>query len=369
MRPNSHYSVGVKVSDNNPLKITKGRGAVSNDEGRFNKNRLEIDMSDYGWFDEEDKALLKTQFFNDSSKSIISENKSPDIPFRYSLNSYRGCEHGCVYCYARPSHEYLGLSAGQDFESKIFVKRNAAELLREKFMSKSWKPESITMSGITDCYQPAERKFELTRKCLEVFREFKHPVSLITKNALITRDVDILSDLARDELVKVYISVTTLDPELGRTLEPRTSAPQARINAIETLAKAGVPVGVNVAPIIPGLTDHELPKILKASADAGATSSGYTVLRLPYSVSDIFVEWLEKHRPDSKEKVLQFLRGLRDGKLYDAEWGSRMVGKGQIAENIGDMFELFSRKFGLREKDFNLRCDLFQRPGDQFTLF
>lgn len=319
--------------------------------------------------DPDNQTSLKTQFFRDHSRSIISENKSPDIGFRYSMNFYRGCEHGCAYCYARPTHEYLGFSAGLDFESKIFVKENAPELLREKLMSRAWEPEQISISGITDCYQPAERHFKLTRRCLQVLAEFKHPVGLITKNHLITRDLDVLTELARQDLVIAFLSVTTLDSELGRQLEPRTSTPSARLRAIESLAKAGIPVGVNIAPVIPGLTDHEMPAILKASRDSGADFAGYTPLRLPYSVSDLFTEWLAEHRPDAQSKVLNQIREMRDGKLNDANFGSRMQGRGARAENMRKMFMLFTQRLGLNQRIFQTRCDLFHRPGDQLTLF
>lgn len=345
---------------------TIGRGANSNVTGRFENSITEIEKTDVV---DEEVSLLRTQFFVDASRTIVTENDSPDIGFRYSMNFYRGCEHGCAYCYARPTHEYLGLSAGIDFESKIFVKENAPTLLRERLMSRTWKPECIHISGITDCYQPAERRYELTRKCLMVLAEFRNPVSLITKNQLITRDVDVLRELAAGDLVSTCLSVTTLDTQLGRALEPRTSSPSARLRAIETLAKAGIPVGVNVAPLIPGLTDRELPRILKAARDAGAQSAGYTLLRLPYSVKDIFSEWLEKNRPLAKEKVLHQVRDVRDGKLNDPEFGSRMRGAGATADNIRNLFQVFTTKYGFGQRSRTLRTDLFQRPGEQLRMF
>ncbi len=347
----------------------KGRGASSNTTGRFESLHQEIDLDNYGWFDPDDEQSLKTKFYKDISKSILSENKSPDLPFRFSMNFYRGCEHGCIYCYARPTHEFLGLSAGLDFESKIFVKENAPELLREKLMASSWKPESINISGVTDCYQPAERKFKLTRQCLEVLAEFKNPVTLITKNHLITRDLDILKELAKDNLVFVLLSITTLDSELGRVLEPRTSSPQARPKAIEELALVGIPVGVNIAPVIPGLTDHEIPSILKAAYEAGARSAGYVPLRLPYSVADLFSEWLEKHRPDAKNKVLNSVRDLREGKLNDPNFETRMHGTGPRAEQISQMFNLFYKKYGFAENYISLTTEHFRRPGEQLDFF
>lgn len=355
--------------DNNPFLKTTGRGAIDNATGRFEHTQLTPDFSSFEWFDEEDKHLLKTQFFKDISRTIVNENESPDIPFRYSINPYRGCEHGCVYCYARPTHEYLGYSAGLDFESKIFVKHDAATLLRKKLMSPRWEPDSITMSGVTDCYQPAEKVFRITRGCLEVLAEFRNPVALITKNHLITRDVDVLSDLAQNDCVLVLISVTTLNTDLGRTMEPRTSSPQARLKAIETLRSAGVPVCVNVAPIVPGLTDHEIPAILKAVSEAGALSANYVPLRLPYSVSTIFTEWLEKNYPEKKEKVLNAIRSIRGGKLNDPNFGSRMEGSGVRMDQIAQTFDIFSRKYGLdKGGSVKLTTKNFQRPGDQLNF-
>jgi DNA repair photolyase len=345
----------------------RGRGSGSNSTGRFESVNLELDPIDPQ--DVENTSPLRTQFFKDTSRSIVTKNTSPDIGFTYSMNFYRGCEHGCAYCYARPTHEYLGMSAGLDFETKIFVKENAPELLREELMSSSWQPDVIHIAGITDCYQPAERKFQLTRRVLQVLAEFRNPVSLITKNALITRDIDILQELAANDLVIAYLSVTSLDTELARDLEPRTSTPSARLNAVEQLAKAGIPVGVNVAPVIPGLTDHEMPKILKAAKDAGADFAGYTALRLPYSVSAIFEEWLENHRPLAKAKVLHQIREMRGGKLNDPEFGSRMRGTGPKAKNMNTMFKLFTKQLGLNQREHALRTDLFQRPGDQLSLF
>jgi DNA repair photolyase len=338
---------------------------------RFDSLQIEpppADLHDTEWWAQEDDTVLRTKFFKDSARTILSENNSPDIGFRYSLNCYKGCEHGCAYCYARPTHEYLGLSAGVDFETKIFVKEDAPKLLREKFMSKSWQPEVVMMSGNTDCYQPAEARFQLTRKCLQVFAEFKNPVSLITKNALIVRDLDIFTELSTNNLVHACLSITSLDQDLQRVLEPRTSVPKARLQAVETLAKAGIPVSVNIAPIIPGLNDHEVPAIMKAAKDHGAESIGYTPLRLPYSVSQIFTEWLEKNRPLAKEKVLHLIRDIRGGKLNDANFVSRMQGQGAHAENIKKMVRLFREKYGLNERDFSFRTDLFCRPGDQLSL-
>lgn len=346
----------------------RGRGSGTNVTGRFNRHQTVLEQDD-SFIEEEFQTSLKTQFFIDSSKTIVNENSSPDIPFTYSINAYRGCEHGCAYCFARPTHEYFGLSAGLDFESKIFYKPNAPEQLRERLMKKSWVPETIFMSGATDCYQPAERKFELTRGCLKVLAEFRNPVGIITKNALIARDVDILADMASDNTARATLSITTLNPELARKLEPRTSSPAAKLKAMELLAKAGVPMGVNIAPVIPGLTDQEMPAILKAARDAGATTAGLTLLRLPYSVKDLFAEWLDQHAPDRKDKVLNFIRASRDGKLNDANFGSRFEMKGAIAENIEKMFDLFAGKYGFNKNGRPLATEHFRRPGDQLAFF
>jgi DNA repair photolyase len=350
-------------------KDLRGRGAASNSTGRFEKTQTQPDLSDAGWLEDEDVRPLKTEFFKDNSKSVVAHNDSPDIPFTFSINPYRGCEHGCVYCYARPTHEFLGLSAGLDFESKIFVKERAPELLRERLMKKNWQPQMIAMSGVTDCYQPAEKKFELTRRCLQVLAEFKNPVGIITKNRLVTRDIDILAPMAAEKLVCVYISITTLDAELARTMEPRTSSPRGRLEAIEKLALAGVPVGVNVAPVVPGLTDHEMPLILRAAHDAGAQFAGFVPLRLPYSVKDLFVEWLEKNRPERKEKVLSAIREIRGGELNNARFGERMAGEGPIAQNMAEMFKVFSAKFGFNKSRMEFNTSAFCRPTDQLSLF
>ncbi|MBX3021416.1 MAG: PA0069 family radical SAM protein [Bdellovibrionales bacterium] len=348
----------------------KGRGVSSNTDNRFERHSLALEPYEGEEFAEEEKPLLRTRFFKDSSRTIVAENNSPDIPFTYSINPYRGCEHGCAYCYARPTHEYLGMSAGLDFESKIFVKHEAPELLREKLMSPRWQGEQITISGNTDCYQPVERQLRLTRRCLEVLVQFRNPCSLITKNALITRDMDLLKELAALNATWVTLSITTLDDDLCASLEPRTSRPRARLQAIEQLATAGIPVSVNVAPCIPGLTDHEMPEILKAAADAGARGAGFVPIRLPLAVTPLFEEWLEVNRPLRKEKVLANIRDMRGGKLNDGEFGSRMRGQGAIAANMRQMFELYCRKYGLnRGERWQLDSSHFCRPGDQLTLF
>ena len=344
-------------------KDPRGRGATANPANRYDRLHYQVDelaLTDGGFGD--DAPLLKTEFYRDTSKSIVAENDSPDIPFRYSLNAYRGCEHGCAYCYARPTHEYLGLSAGLDFESKIFVKEAAPELLRAHLMKASWRGERIVMSGVTDCYQPIERKLELTRRCLEVLLEFRNPVSLITKNALIARDLDLFRGFAEFNGVVAYVSVTTLNDDLCAILEPRTSRPSARLRAISELAAAGIPVGVNVAPVIPGLTDHEMPAILKAAAGAGARWAGYTALRLPSTVLEVFTGWLRQHKPDRAEKILSALRDVRGGKLNDSRFGNRMVGQGPVAKNIAELFQVYARREGLNVQERPALIESFRRP-------
>ncbi|HKA08036.1 MAG TPA: PA0069 family radical SAM protein [Gemmataceae bacterium] len=335
-----------------------GRGASSNPPNRFIPLYRE---SIPGWTDEEDPAP-RTRFFKDTSRSVIATNDSPDIGFTHSLNPYRGCEHGCSYCYARPFHEHLGLSAGLDFESQIFVKEDAPELLRKELMSPKWVPQFVAIGGVTDPYQPVERRLELTRRCLQVFLEFRNPAGIVTKSALVARDRDLLGELAQYQAAAVYMSVTTLDPELARKMEPRAAAPLARLRAIRELSDAGVPVGVLVAPIIPGLNDHEAPAILESAAQAGALSAGYVPLRLPFAVKDIFVAWLEQHYPNRKERVLGRIRNLRGGKLYDSRWGVRMRGEGEWSEVFGAMFALHRRRVGLADHGMELSAAHFT-PG------
>lgn len=359
----------VSQHNQNSLRDSFARGAQSNFSSRYNKQQSEADLSNFGWMDpEEDVRSLKTQFLEDTSRTIIAENTSPDVGFTYSINPYRGCEHGCIYCYARPTHEYFGLSPGLDFESKIFVKYKAPELLREKLQSKSWVGETIFFSGVTDCYQPAERRFELTRECLKVLLAFRNPVGMITKNQLIRRDIDLFREMTEYRGVKIFLSVTTLNADLARILEPRTSLPVARLKAIEELAHAGVPVGVNVAPVIPGLTDHEMPSILKAARDAGAEWAGYVPVRLPSTVAPLFEEWLETHFVDRKNKVLNAVKAIREGKLNDPFFGSRMQGTGVRADTIAATFEIFTKKYGLNEKNYSLSSDSFRKVSDQMSF-
>jgi DNA repair photolyase len=343
------------------LAVPVGRGTALNPPNRFQQLQVERDPD----WEPDDSPDPRTQFFFDASESILARNDSPDIPFRYGLNSYRGCEHGCAYCYARPYHEYLGWGSGIDFETKIMVKLRAPELLRKELSSPKWEPQPIGMSGVTDCYQPAERHFKLTRQCLQVFAEFRNPVGIVTKNHLVTRDVDLLAELARYHCVAVFLTITTLDTELSGKLEPRGSRPQHRLRAIRTLADAGVPVGVMVAPVIPGLTEHELPSILQAAADAGAKNAGYVVLRLPHAVKEIFTDWLDRQEPLKKERVLSRVRELRGGKLNVSEWATRMKGEGIFAEQVHDMFKVAARRAGLNEARTELSTGNFRRPGGE----
>ena len=346
----------------NPNLPHKGRGTSVNPTNRFES--VDIVVDEYVEADPDGPSPSpRTQFIPDSSRSILTQNNSPDVGFEFSVNPYRGCEHGCVYCFARPTHEYLGMSAGLDFETKIMVKENAASLLREKLLSKSWKPEVINLSGVTDCYQPIERKLKLTRACLEVLTDFRNPFTIITKNSLVLRDLDILKEMSQFNGVKVMISVTTLDSKLATVMEPRTSHPLSRLKTIETLAQAGIPVGAMIAPVIPGLTDHEMPAILKAVAQAGATQVGYVPLRLPYVLDELFTNWLEEHFPDRKERVLNRIKEIRGGKLNNSEFGSRMRGEGIYAEQIRSMFHLYSRKENLNQMRTELSVEHFRRPG------
>ncbi len=318
---------------------------------RFERVHAKADLEHVEWDVEylKERSDRKIQYQADASKSIVSENDSPDVPFRYSLNPYRGCAHACPYCYARNTHEYLGLNAGLDFETRIFVKHGAPRLLREFLSRKRWEPEPIVFSGVTDCYQPAEREFRLTRQCLEVASECHQPISIITKNALVLRDLDLLKEMAGRQLVHVNLSITSLDPELAGVMEPRTSIPAARLRAVETLADAGIPVRVMVAPLIPGLNDHEAAAILKAAREAGAGDARYVLLRLPLTVEPVFREWLERTQPLKAEKVQNLIRDTRSGKLNESNWGQRMVGSGEIANQIRTMFQVFRQKYGFSD--------------------
>ena len=344
----------------------RGRGTPENPPNRFERLAyLPVIESP----DDEERAV-KTQYLKDASRSLLTTNDSPDVGFDASINPYRGCEHGCIYCYARPYHEYLGFSAGLDFETKILVKEDAPELLRAELASQKWQPKVVAISGVTDAYQPIERKLQLTRRCLEVLAEFRNPVIIVTKNQLVTRDIDVLKELASFDAAAVCVSVTTLDAELARVMEPRTSTPANRLEAIQALSEAGVPVRVLAAPIIPGLTDHELPSIIQAGARAGARHAGYVVLRLPHGVGELFENWLEEHFPDRKKKVLNRIREMRGGKLNDPNFGSRMRGEGVFAEQIKAMFTLACRRTGIESGSRELSTAAFKRPArPQMSLF
>ena len=347
-----------------------GRGASWSPANRFEK--LHVDLNDFDVVDvdpeAEERPRRETQYFQDGTKSVITRNASPDVGFETSLNPYRGCEHGCIYCYARPTHEYLGLSAGLDFESKIMVKTRAPELLRAELESPCWQPQTLVMSGVTDPYQPIERKLCITRGCLEVLAKFRNPVAIITKNRLVARDVDLLRDLAAHNAVAVNISVTSLDSNLQRLLEPRTSSPQARLDTIRQLRSAGIPTGVMVAPIIPGLTDHEVPRIVDACAEAGAQFAGYTIVRLPWAVAPLFEHWLEEHFPERREKVLGRIRHLRGDRLNNSQWHTRMTGEGIFADQIASMFAISCRRNEMLARP-RLSCSSFQRSVTQLRLF
>ena len=341
-----------------------GRGASWNPQNRFESIEYVRDEEAV-----EEQPAPNTLFLRDPTRTILAHNDSPDVGFDTSINPYRGCEHGCIYCFARPTHEYLGFSAGLEFESKILVKEDAPELLRKELMSPRWKPRLIAISGVTDAYQPIERKLRLTRRCLEVLAEFRNPVCIITKNHLVTRDIDVLQELAKYSAVSVNLSVTTLDPELANIMEPRASTPAKRIEAVEALAKANIPIGVMVAPVIPAITDHEMPAILTAVANAGAKSAGFVLLRLPWAVAPLFEQWLEEHFPDRKQKVLNRVRFLRDGKLYDSRWGVRQRGEGIFAEQLDAIFDVTCRKLHLNEIGRELSVSSFRRPTAQASLF
>ncbi len=342
----------------------KGRGASWNPQNRFEP--LEYIPDDDAPVDD---SAPRTIYLRDPTRTIIATNDSPDVGFEASINPYRGCEHGCIYCFARPTHEYLGMSAGLDFETKILVKEHAPELLREELNAKSWQPKVIAISGVTDPFQPIERNLELTRRCLGVLADFRNPVAIITKSHLVTRDIDHLRELARFNAVRVFVSVTTLDPKLANIMEPRAATPELRLAAVEALASAGIPAGVMVAPVVPAITEHEIPAILSAAKKAGARWAGRVVLRLPWAVAPLFERWLDEHFPDRKEKVLNRVKHLRGGKLYDAQWTIRGRGQGIYADQIEQLFDVTCRKLGLNEDESELSIDAFRRRLPQGTLF
>lgn len=345
----------------------RGRGVSTNTVNRFNEIDIEFDPAEVT----EEDLRVRTRYLDDTARSAVSTNSSPDLGFDASLNPYRGCEHGCSYCYARPTHEFLGLSAGLDFERVIMVKRDVAVLLEATLRSRGWHPRVLMLSGVTDPYQPIERRLGLTRSCIAVLAGFRNPVSLITKNALVTRDLDVLAEMAAWRGVVVTISVTTLDEGLRAALEPRTSTIAERFRAMRELAAAGVPVGVNMAPIVPGLTDHEIPDLLAAAAEAGASHARFTLLRLPGAVTELFTRWLEDHAPLRKDKVLNRIKEVHGGDLDDTRFGRRMVGTGTYAGQIGTLFRLTRRKVGIPDGGTALDATLFRVPGEvrQGSLF
>ena len=352
--------------------VHKGRGALSNETSRYDTEKR-IRTTD-GWEAEvaavaEDDALprLRTTLTRDATRTILARNTSPDIPFDRSINPYRGCEHGCIYCFARPTHAYLGLSPGLDFETRILFKPEAARLLAAELSAPKYRCDVIAMGTNTDPYQPVERDLKVTRQILRVLADFNNPVGIVTKNHMVTRDIDILGDMARRNLVEVFLSVTTLDKDLARAMEPRASTPQRRLDAIRALAEAGIPVGVMTSPMIPGLNDHEMESILEAAMDAGATRAGYIVLRLPLEIKELFEEWLRAHRPDRAERVLSLIRQIRGGELYQAEFGTRMKGEGPIAQLLSARFAAATKRLGLNRTRYRLDTQAFRVPESART--
>jgi len=358
----SSFDEGVssRVTD---LERARGRGAASNGVGRFEP--FERQEFDDGWNGLEDLPPFTTHVRHETSKTIISRNSSPDVPFSLSINPYRGCEHGCSYCFARPSHGYWGLSAGLDFETKLTAKVNAVALLEQELAKPSHVVSPIALGINTDAYQPIERDYKLTRQLLEVLAAAKHPVTIVTKSALVLRDLDILSSMAEHDLVSVAFSVTSLDGRLSRAMEPRACAPHRRLKALKDLSDAGVPTMVLAAPVIPGLTDHELEGILERCYEAGVREAGYILLRLPYEISDLFRDWLARCVPDRADRVMSLLQSMRGGKDYEARWGTRMRGQGVYADLIARRFQLAIKRLAMNEAPFKLRCDLFEAPVPQ----
>ncbi|MDA0704238.1 MAG: PA0069 family radical SAM protein [Proteobacteria bacterium] len=354
------------------LTPLKGRGAASNAAGRFERERR-VAVDD-GWAraeEDEDLPPLRTTVTLDKSRTIIARNSSPDIPFDRSINPYRGCEHGCVYCFARPTHAFLGLSPGLDFETRLFAKPDAAALLVRELRKPGYQCRVMALGTNTDPYQPIDRKMKITRGVLEVLEAFNHPVGIVTKSALILRDADILSRMAEHRLARAFVSLTTLDSKLARKMEPRAPTPARRLEAIAGLAEAGIPVGVMTAPMIPGLNDHELEDILTAAAGAGATSAGFVLLRLPLEIEDLFSEWLSVHAPARAQRVLNLIRETRGGKLYDSTFGERMKGRGPYAKLIQQRFDRATARLGFSRDAFTLDTSLFRpppAPGDQLSL-
>jgi len=353
--------------DNQPENYFKGRGAQFNPHNRFAKDDY-VKEHEEG-IDDWEEEDHKTTFITGKSKSIVNKVESPDVGMAYSLNPYQGCEHGCTYCYARNAHEYWGFSAGLDFERKIIVKTDAPALFRKFLERKSWDVSVISISGNTDCYQPAERKFGITRQLLEIALEYRQPIGMITKNALVLRDKDILSEMARLNLCMVYVSINSLNEKLRQKMEPRTTTAKQRLKVVEELSKAGIPVGVMVAPLVPGLSDHEIPKVLKTVASFGAVAAGYTVVRLNGAIGGIFEDWLRKNFPDRFDKVWHMIQSCHGGYVNDSRFGERMRGEGNIAQMIKDNFRLHCRLNHLNEKKIELDSSLFKVPQAQLRLF
>jgi DNA repair photolyase len=351
-------------------RALKGRGAITNATSRFEREQRVL--VDDGWGENEvAEQTIGTSVFEDATRTIISRNSSPDVPFEQSINPYRGCEHACIYCFARPTHAYLGLSPGLDFETKLFRKRNAAELLAKELRARTYVCKPLALGANTDPYQPIEREELITRRILEVCRDFGQPVGIITKSALVTRDLDILAPMAAKGLASVALSITTLNRDLARRMEPRASTPPKRLAAVQTLADAGVPVAVLASPMIPALNDHELEAILEAAKAAGATRASYILLRLPLEIKQLFQEWLREHFPDRADRILSLIRQSRDGALYQAEFGTRMKGTGPVADLLSRRFKLASKRLGLNERRWDLDCTQFRpppAPGDQLSL-
>ncbi|MBS0187486.1 MAG: PA0069 family radical SAM protein [Planctomycetes bacterium] len=356
-----------------PTGPARGRGAGLNPGNRFESVRLHVlgEHLDELAAEHPTGTQVATRILPDRTRSIINPVDSPDLSMKWTVNPYRGCEHGCIYCYARPGHEYLGMSGGLDFETVILAKHDAPELLRKELARPSWRGEAITMSGVTDCYQPVEKDLRLTRRCLELMAECRQAVGIITKSKLVLRDLDLLGKLNEHRAVHVAISVTSLDNRTASLMEPRASSPRDRLEAIRTLSKAGIPVTVMTAPIVPGINDHEIPAILEAAAEAGATSAGWVMLRLPFQIKDLFLEWLQRHFPDRSQKVESFIRDVRSGALYDHRPFTRQRGEGPLAQHIGATFKLFARKHGLSNGRATLNEEAFVRPqeGGQLGLF
>ena len=346
------------------LNKIKGRGTALNPQNRFERLYTEPELQADEYFDEEERKI-QTVYFRDNTKRMINKVESPDLGMMFSMNPYRGCEHGCIYCYARPTHEYLGFNSGLDFETKIMVKPDAPELLAMELNKRTWEASPVGMSGDTDCYQPGERKFRITRGCLEVFLKFRNPVYIITKNALVQRDIDLLKELASMNLSHVVMSITSLKPEITTVMEPRTARPQRRLDTVSRLRDNGIPVSVNVAPIIPGLTDEEVPSILKAAKEAGATSAAMTLVRLPWQNKELFIEWARREFPDRADKILNRITDIHGGKLYNSEYFKRFSGQGKWAETIKKIFRLNAAKYGLNGGGQGLSRDHYRRVKDQ----